>query len=321
MDRKAATKYVGKPVRINEGKNGEYTGILEDVTAEPRKPWVGTVRISGVLSYPDIMWDSNELPSPLYSENEQVYCSGNKITPYSRDDSYTYKQSIDYALAEKWNRIDAEKEANESVLALIHQELKRRKAEDLLYEESYVYYHLVKKARHFYVYDEEKKEALSLDGCPFEFEIKVKGRWQKARTANAPEFELESGKTVELKHGDQLRLNKSQFDPYRILINELDPPALQALERGLKKLGIFHENSVYCHNSLLIQLLSEVDQDEFDGVNFISYATDKHQFIVQHHYEREIFEDEPDRTYDRFEFTSDTGERLITTYATELSKD
>ncbi|WP_171051699.1 DUF2777 family protein [Alteribacter natronophilus] len=321
MDRRTASLNIGKPVRINEGKNGEYAGILEDVTAEPRKIWTGSVRITGVLSYPDIPSDANKLPAPLYRENENVFCSGNKISPLRSDHPAGYKQSIAAALAEKWNRVENEKEANESILALIHQELKRRKAEDLLYQDSYVYYHLVKKARHYYVYDEEKKEALSLDGCPFEFEIKVKGRWQKARTREGAEFELDGGRTVELKHGDVLRLNKVQFDPYRILINELDPPALQALERGLQKLEIFHENSVYCHNSLLIQLLSDVDQDMFEGVNFISYATDKHQFIVQHHYEREIFEDQPDRTYDRFEFTADTGERLITTYATELSKD
>ncbi|WP_026689544.1 DUF2777 family protein [Alteribacter aurantiacus] len=321
MDRQTARSFAGKYVVVNEGKHGRYVGVLESIEAEPKKMWGGFVKITGILLYPEIHVHSETLPTPLYDDGEKVFCNGNKISPLKQDFPYSYKESVDYALASRWNEVDDEKENNESVLAMINQELKRRKADHLLYREVYVYYSLVKKARHYYVYDEEKQEALSLDGCPFEFEVKVKDQWKRAHNVSGSTFELENKKQVELSHGDRLRLNKSQFDPYRILINELDLPALQALERGLKKLDIFHENSVYCHNSLLIQLLSTVEETTFKGVNFISYATDKHQFMVQHHYEREIMEDAPDLTYDRFEFTSDTGERLITTYATQLSKD
>ncbi|MBM7094588.1 DUF2777 family protein [Bacillus sp. H-16] len=321
MDRQTARSYAGKHVIINEGKNGRYVGLLEQIETKPKKIWSGIVKISGILLYPEINIESDQLPSPLYSEGEKVFCTGNKISPLKQDFPHSYKESVNYALAGMWNEVDDQKENNESVLAMIHQELKRRKADHLLYRDVFVYYSLVKKARHYYVYDEEKQEALSLDGCPFEFEIKVKDKWKRAHNISGPTFELENGKQVDLSHGDRLRLNKSQFDPYRILINELDKPALHALERGLRKLGIFHENSVYCHNSLLIQLLSTVEEASFKGVNFISYSTEKHQYMVQHHYERDILEEEPDIAYDRFEFTSDTGERLITTYATQLSKD
>ncbi len=321
MDRQLAKSYVGKKVILNEGKNGQYIGLLEDIQTEPRKIWVGTLRILGLYSFPEIDLDSNQLSSPLYSENEKVFCSGNKIDLFNQNFTFSYKESIDFALKNKWNEINAQKEEAESTLTMIQQELKRRKAVHLLNEDIFVYYSLVKKNRRFYVYDEEKQEALSLDGCPFEFEINIKDHWEKAHVVNEATFELEDGNQFELQHGDRLRLNKSQFDPYRILLNELEGPALQALERGLQQLGIFHEHNVYCHNTLLIQLLSSVEKYAFDGVNFLSYATDNQQFSVQHHYEREIQEGDHDITYDRFEFTADTGERLITTYATQFSKD
>lgn len=257
----------------------------------------------------------------MFKADEVYECSGQRIKEFEDTFTWSYEQSVNFALKKMWENFRQINHDTDIILTQIHQEMRKRRAEHLLFEDSYVYYKIVKKGREVQIYDEMKREALSIEGCPFDFEVLVNDNWEEAHYLSELTFELTNGKLIELEHGSTVRLNKLQFDPYRILLNELEEPSLIALERGLNKLGIDHENLVYCHNSLLIQLLSTSKNHSFSGVNFISYANATNQFIVQHHYERTIREDEDDVTYDRFEFTSDSGERLLTVYATQVSND
>ncbi|SDY89135.1 Protein of unknown function [Evansella caseinilytica] len=319
MDRKTAKKHIGKEIILDKGSHGQYVGILEEMITEPKKPWRASVRIIGVFEYPDIHLEDLELFIPYLKENELVECPGHRIEPYEGTFQHTYDESIAVSLKERWEEIQEINQNTELLLSLIQQELRRLHSEHLIFEDGYVYYQLVKKGRKIEIYDEEKREALAIAGCPFEFEIVVDDKWVSAVYIKDLMFELKNGRIVELAHGASVRLNKNQFDPYRILLNELEPPSLQALEKGLQKLGIGHRHCVYCHNSLLIQLLHSFNDQQFSGVNFVSYANSKHQFIVQHHYERNA--NGAGMTFDRFEFTSDSGERVLTTYATQMSQD
>ena len=319
MDRKTAKQHIGKEVILNEGSFGKYTAFMEDMVTEPKKPWRALLRITGVYVYPDFNSDEIELILPYLKENDQIERPGKQIELLEEHFNYSYDESVARALKDKWDKTQEINNDTEIILSIIQQELRRLHSEHLIFEDSYVYYEIVVKGRNVHIYDKEKKESLSISGCPFEFEVELDGEWIPAVYISDLTFEFNQDKQTILKNGSIIRLNKSQFDPYRILLNELASPSLIALERGLQQLGIGHEHSVYCHNSLLIQLLSSFSKQSFKGVNFLSYVNEKKQILVQHHYERTIKDQDDDITYDRFEFTSDNGERVITTYATQFS--
>lgn len=321
MNRQQGKKYIGKHVKIKI-REGQYVGVLQKIMASPNTPWKGLVTIVGILEYPPLEMDGEEVEPMIYEYNQELEFSGQQLEALNEPFQLTYEDSLAHSLKEKWNQLRDENEQSDRKLSRVQQELRKLKSEHLIFEETFVYYHIVKKGRKLFIYDEQKKESLSLDGCPFEFEIKTGDKWKTAFYVKGLLFETIDHEEVELSHGSIIRLNKSQFDPYRILINELESPSLVALERGLEKLGIGHEHSVYCHNSLLIQLLDTFKKESLEGVNFLSYANNDTQFVVQHHYERKVKDDDsPDTTFDRFEFTSDKGERVLTTYATQFSND
>jgi hypothetical protein len=318
MDRKTAFKYKGKEVILDEGNKGSYVAVLENILADPGKPWRAILRITGVYDYPDFS-EELELAPPHLKANDRIECPGQRIKVLKHNFIYGYDESVTKALKVKWDKIQELNENTEIMLSTIQQELRRLHAEHLLFEESYVYYELVEKSGSSYIVDKDKGEILALDGCPFEFEVRSGDEWVPALHLDGTLFEIADGQQIRLKYGSLIRLNKSQFDPYKILINELEHPSLIALERGLQQLGIGHEHSVYCHNSLLLQMMDSFTRDTFSGVNFLSYASEKKQFVVQHHYERTYRKNDDDHTYDRFEFTSDSGERILTTYTTQFS--
>ncbi|MCD8510682.1 MAG: DUF2777 domain-containing protein [Bacillus sp. (in: Bacteria)] len=322
MDRKQARDLIGEKILLNEGNQGKYIAVLKEMITEANKPWRAVLCIVGVFEYPSINLEELELTKPFLQNNEIYECSGQKVEFLDDHfDKLTYDESLTLALKEKWDEINQINEESEIILSLIQQELRRLKSEYLIFEDNYVYYKLVKRGRSFHIYDEEKRETVSLEGCPFEFESKVDGKWIPVQYVKGATFQLADGEKIDLSHGASLRLNKTQFDPYQILLNELDEPSIHALEKGLKRFGLGHEHCVFCHNSLLLQLLNSFNKDSLTGVNFISYANSKNQFVVQHHYERTYKEYEDDITFDRFEFTSDTGERVLTSYATQFSQD
>ncbi|SDN35761.1 DUF2777 family protein [Alkalicoccus daliensis] len=321
MDRETAKQYVNKFVVINKGLYGKYVGVLNEIISEPKKPWSGKITIKGILSTPLLDKTEQSMLPLAYEKDESVTVNGSKIDIYSGDFKLSYRESFAQALKREWDQERDILEQKENHLLLIQQELKKWQMEHVLDQASYVYYKVTKKGKDLYIYDELKEDSLLLDGCPFEFEIQIDAEWVSAWYDYDLFFRTEEGNQLKVADGTMLRLNKEQFDPYKMLTNELEPASLQALEKGLKQLNIGHENCVHCHNSLLIQLLAPPEEKQFSGVNFISYSTGSNQILVQHHYERIIKEKATDYIFDRFEFTSDKGSRSIASYTTEVSQD
>ncbi|QKS71147.1 DUF2777 family protein [Paenalkalicoccus suaedae] len=321
MKREQATKWIGNTVIVEEDSHGAYIGVLNDVQAEPKKPWVGVVTIKGIERAPHFSTDLTSLKTLKYEKDEQITVQGRKIEPLEVPIRRSFRESYAYAIKDVYTELSKGHQLVETKLHTLEQELRKWQADHVLSEDAYVYYHVVQDGKRFSLYDEAKGEALSLESCPFEFELFVDGQWCSALYSSKNVFELTEGKKVRVKHGEKIRLNKGQFDPYRILLNELEHPSLHALQEGLTSFGLGHEHCVYCHNTLLEQLLSSSKQKEFAGVNFISFKDKDQQILVLHHFKRLLVEDGEDKINDRFEFTSDNGVRSITSYVSEVNKE
>ncbi|WP_181186055.1 DUF2777 family protein [Alkalicoccus urumqiensis] len=321
MNRQEAHTFLGRHVLINEGRSGSYVGTLLDIESPAGSPWKGRVRIEGIVEAPDF----NELLTGLeplsYEKGEEVYLPGRAVQPWHDSFELSYRQSLGASLKERWDQASEAAAQAEEKRRVLQMELRKWQMEHLLSEDAYVYYDIVQKRRTLYIYDSLKEESLTLEGCPFEFELKVQNRWEPVYYSEGRRFVTPDGEEYTAGEGDKVRLNKEQFDPYKMLLNELETPAVKALERGLSKLKASHENCMHCHNSLLVKLLGSFEQQSFQGVNFITYETPEGTLMVQHHYERDMYDDRPDRTFDRFEFTLDDGTRMITSYSTPLSND
>ncbi|WP_078553343.1 DUF2777 family protein [Alkalihalobacterium alkalicellulosilyticum] len=111
----------------------------------------------------------------------------------------------------------------------------------------------------------------------------------------------------------------SNNHPYSLLLQELEKPALDTLEKALGTFELTHDNIVYCHNSFTNHPLQE--SLAIVGVNFITYQTKEQVVSVQHHYERKVVNAHQDVIYDRFEFTTESGKRSIIMYTNEFSRD
>jgi|GEM_PF-4021619 hypothetical protein len=320
MDRRTARRWIDQHVRIDEEQSGAYAGVLEEVITHDRKPWEGRIRIKGVLRAPQYN-NTKETPgSLLYEKDELITAAGRKISPLTSPFTLSYKESYGEAVKQLWDIENEQVEAGERMLSVLQQELRTWQMEHLLQESSYAYYEFYSDNNEDYLYDDRKKDTLSLEGCPFEFEIQTESGWVPAYYRKKGTFEEPEGQILKVSNGDSLRLDKEQFDPYKMLVNEISDPALQALERGLKKFGLGHENCVHCHNSLLMHLLASFSKKEFKGVNFITFSNGSNQVIVQHHYERTVQKNN-NTAFDRFEFTADNGRRMITAYSAQASPD
>lgn len=127
------------------------------------------------------------------------------------------------------------------------------------------------------------------------------------------------GKVKKLKDGFISEVIGSKITPYSedlapieesrypLLLNELEEVALDSLEDGLGKYKMDHGDCVSCHYSLSLQKV---------GVNFITFQKGNRILLVQHHYERK---QKNTFAFDRFEFTDQSGKRLIYTYTTQIS--
>ncbi|WP_017727961.1 DUF2777 family protein [Halalkalibacterium ligniniphilum] len=328
MDRKKAQTLIGTAVTVHEGNLGSYFGELLEVHAEPRKTWVGTVKILGIATFPTLSLDDEKTSLPLYKEGEIIQCSGSKIKPSEAEnvEDIEYKRSLlqtaQLKLAELNQTIEHSHRHIESIVHYLKSvgaspdELK-----GTLDQSDYIYYTCMFEQKRPILVDEQGEE-LDLEGCPFEFEWKTKQGWVPVHYQGEGVFVSKDGTPYRIKENKKIRLKKIQLDPYYILRNELEKPALQSLEKSLAGLGISHDHMVHCHNSLLIKLLqSNGDaQQSFSGVNFIAYLSTQGMILVQHHYERKLVENGTDEIYDRFEFTSDSGKRSIITYTNEFSR-
>lgn len=325
MNRKEASNHIGKQIRVIDPLLGSYIGELVDIITEPRKPWRGIVKINAIEQYPvqnlsDIK--KEVITRPPFASGETYEITGSKIEPVNDDDlELNFEKSLRTALLNEINHFNVEQEKLSQVLNELQAELKRidpsyeiKSSKELDYQ----YYTIYSNSDGIYLND-QNNNLIPLSNCPFEFEIHVNGTWQIVQYDTELSFIDPQGVNYEVTEGSQIRINKQQFDPYHIFINELEKPALDSLASGLKKYQMSHEHCVNCHNNLLNQYLAANDDKLFKGVNFISYQNNHETLLVQHHYEREICSTGEDVTYDRFEFTNDKGRRLLMTYSTENS--
>jgi hypothetical protein len=326
MNRKEANNYIGKQIRVVDPLLGSYIGELIDIVAEPKKPWRGKVTITAIEQYPVqnlIHLKDQSLTRPPFENGKTYEILGSKIEPVGEVELHLdFNESLITALYNEVNHFQSEKNKIDRVLDELQVELSKI---DPSYgtgnvdELDYQYYKIAKDDDYVYVLDENNNK-VPLSDCPFDFQIRVKGRWMTVHYSEELVFVDEKKKRHQVKVGSQIRLNKDQFDPYQIFINELEKPALDSLMSGLEKYKMKHDHCVNCHNTLLNQYLATEEEKTFKGVNFISYQKNGETLLVQHHYEREINDEEDDITYDRFEFTNDKGKRLLMTYTTEKTK-
>ncbi|MDE5411850.1 DUF2777 family protein [Alkalihalobacterium chitinilyticum] len=334
MERKQAETLVGKLVMINENEQGQYIGTLEEVITAPRKPWRGLVKIVSVETLPKpTIKNGVELGLPLYSEGETIEVSGTKIIPFEADSTaVTYKKGLELAIIKQLNyHKDKSKEHSsifEALASYLH-EFEPSRATSILKDLSlieaddsektdYLYYTLENRNNSPILVEEIHKKEVPLEGCPFEFELKTSRGWVKGGYYSKWLFQAVSGKKYKLKEDKILRLNKKHLEPYELLLNELDKPALQSFEHFLKTNHLTHKQMINCHNSLVGQLLFSTEQKEFNGTNFITYKDQNDMIIIQHHYERKLNKG-LDTVYDRFELTSSTGVRSIVTYTNSFT--
>ncbi|MBU8907320.1 DUF2777 family protein [Desertibacillus haloalkaliphilus] len=343
MDRKEAQNHIGKQVLIDEAIKGQYVGELIDVVAEPRKPWRGIVKIKGVDEFPSLQINSEghcKLQEPIYSVGDVAEFASTKIKPLPAPFESSFEQSVIDSIYKKLSSYEQTTSQYEHLIShltdyletnypnqidpnkLKHKQTNRNQQYvEQDFDENYILYVVQDNHAEVILYDEDKKQHLVLEGCPFEFEVKHGNEWVTGHYLSNWKFQTSDNSVITLTPNQKIRLHKKQFEPYHILIKELENPARLSLEKSLKNFGMTHNHAVDCHNSLLFKLLHSTEENKFSGVNFITYKRKQKTIVVQHHYERELIENDNDVIYDRFEFTTDSGQRSIITYTNSYSKD
>lgn len=150
-------------------------------------------------------------------------------------------------------------------------------------------------------FDDETDEAASIDEFLHqEMEVLHINRWKRG-------FLLEDGKIKMgneiffLRHQDHVRIRKHLVYSLERLLDGINDDAFFQFVTTLNSLHFSIYDCLYCYNHL--SFLNENKQQ--DGVNFMVFDNQDQICNVQHHfcyYEK---------TNDRFEFTLNTGKRLI----------
>ncbi|NJP38880.1 DUF2777 family protein [Alkalicoccus luteus] len=315
MNRMEASKNIGKIVSVDHGPAGKYAARLHDVTALPKKPWTGHIEILGVLEAPELDEKGTSLRPLMYEKNEKTDVPGRLIAPAGEHFNQSYSESYSSALKKMWDAAREQSLEAEQWMNSVHRELKQWRREDILEEQEYIYYVLRFKSKKMYLVDQRRGEEMLLEGCPFEFEVKKDQQWVRAVYAGRRSFRTTDEEILQAVEGTELRLAKDQFDPYQMLLRELDEASEKTLVHMLKQAGLTHDDCIYCHNSLLVQMLEHPGENDLNGVNFISFQDHTRQFMIQHHYRRKLHDDRADEVFDRFEITSDDGRRSISVYS------
>lgn len=330
MNRIEATNQIGKLVIIDEKTKGKYYGELLEVITIPKKPWRGKVKVKGVVTFPKQDWENNvtELKTPIYQLDEIVELPGMKIHEYQLEQIHeNYEASIQHSiqlLVKEFENIFAENEQAlydlQNIVKKHYPNIPIKLVESKYKNDEHHLYYIVKQVDAKPVLVNETEPDLPLTDCPFELQLLVNDKWITGHYTENWLFAGTNGKKYLIREDDQLRLAKKHLEPYQLLLNELERPALQSLEKSLQNFGLNHNHLIHCHNELLIQLLQANQEKTFSGTNFMFYQNGRTNIVVQHHYERELVENGTDIIYDRFEFTSSSGKRTIITYTNEFTR-
>ncbi|QDI90004.1 DUF2777 family protein [Salicibibacter halophilus] len=312
MNRKEALEYKGSTVLVHAQPDCVYYGQLLEIDAPDNKTWQGTVRMTGIHSV-----QSAHIASRLpYGEGEEVKLAGTKIKPFTGTFRRSYRASLLYAIRA------LEKETNTSIREL---EDEKQQLQDMRLElgnkrgrseDPYLYFHLTEEDGEIVLKEQSQNEKMLLDGCPFEMDWfdSAQNQWTKIVHERQWVFKTATDRKVRLQPKDMIRIHKEQFEPFQILLNELETPSKKSLARLLHYYGFQRKHMVQCHNSLLRQLLQSEEDQHFQGVNFMSFQKNDEFLIIQHRFERILHSDRDDYIYDRFESTSERNERQVITY-------
>ena len=150
-------------------------------------------------------------------------------------------------------------------------------------------------------FDEETEEASLLDDfLQQEVEIFRLNRWRKGILFDSGKIIINK-EVIMLRDHDLLRIRKHLIYSLERLLEGINDDAFFQFVTTLNSLNFSIFDCIYCYNHL--SFLS--DEHRKDGVNFMVFDNQEEICNVQHHFF--YFE----KVNDRFEFTLNTGKRLI----------
>ncbi|TSB46973.1 DUF2777 family protein [Alkalicoccobacillus porphyridii] len=332
MDRVQAQKAIGKKVVINEGDEGRYIGELLEVMTEPKRPWKGKVRILSVLTLPQHIISKGQINvnKMKFKDAQVAIVTGNKIAlAPAHIHNESFSQSIASSLRKKYQELKKNPGDQVELLETLEQYMSKLKAvkqrpdrphKPQSHEfEKMAKYTLQSNDSSFYFIN-DYGEILPLSGSTFEFAWNHHSSWYKGRYEANGVFVSHEGQRFTAKEGDVFYMDEQQFNPYFIWKNELEPAALSAFHNSLQAFGMTDEDLSHCHNALLNQLLGSQNTQSFKGVSFLTFSSPELYVLVQHHFDRTLYKDKEDQIYDRFEFTTDKGQRSVVFYSNAFSK-
>jgi hypothetical protein len=150
-------------------------------------------------------------------------------------------------------------------------------------------------------FDEETEEASMLDDfLQQEVEIFRLNRWRKGILYETGKVKI-GNEVIMLRDHDLVRIRKHLIYSLERLLDGINDDAFFQFVTTLNSLNFSIYDCIYCYNHL--SFLS--DENRRDGVNFMVFDNQEEICNVQHHFC--YFE----KVNDRFEFTLNTGKRLI----------
>ena len=150
-------------------------------------------------------------------------------------------------------------------------------------------------------FDEETEEASMLEEfLQQEIEIFRMNRWKKGILTEPGKIQIGSEVTM-LRDHDLVRMRKQLIYSLEKLLDEINDDAFFQFVTTLNSLNFSIFDCIYCYNHL--SFLGE--EHRKNGVNFIVFDNQELICNVQHHFCHY------EKVNDRFEFTINTGKRLI----------
>jgi hypothetical protein len=150
-------------------------------------------------------------------------------------------------------------------------------------------------------FDDETEEAALVDEFLHqEIEIFHLNRWRKGVLFEEGRIGI-GNETLFLREQDSVRFRKHLIYSLECLLDGMNDDAFFQFVTTLNSLHFSIYDCLYCYNHLTFLK----DENRQDGVNFLVFDNQDHICNVQHHFC--YFE----KTSDRFEFTINTGKRLI----------
>ncbi|SDH42961.1 DUF2777 family protein [Alteribacillus bidgolensis] len=329
MNRTEATKHKGSTVLVDKGIEGVFYGRLDEVFTPPKKAWSGKVFILGVAQTPEL----HAADTIDEKKNAYVTVPGSKIHSPDKKWDMSFNDSVVKAIQTTINELyTASKQQLETAQTwkdigsvygqITIPSLPLNKEESQTEEQNYIYYQIQENQGDVHLIEPTNGDTLELEGCPFELEIqKSSNIWVPVTYKNHFTFQDHKGKEYKIKKNDSVRIHKEQFQPFTILLNELEHPARKSLWQRIHSFGFERTHLEDCHNRLLYELLQAEGTSSFKGVNFLTFRKPGKTLLIQHHYERILRTHSQDYVFDRFECTTDSGERSISTYTNAYSKD